>query len=193
MNYSLYVPAILQNVPNYQADQRRDMFLGAAGHRGSFSGSVKPWKWLSISPTVVVEGPKLSSAQNEADGTQVFRQLPAQALLNLVARIEDVPVEGLSISLGIYNVLGTSFHYPVPYTSTSHGALPGLDREVLLKATCGNRSPKVFRTPTRRRPSHRPARAGSRSPHLACTVKFGSTTGWSEWRRRWSMTCRLAR
>ncbi len=133
VNYSLYVPTVLQNVPNYQAGDRADLFLGALGHRGSFSGSVKPWRWISISPTVVVEGPKLSSGQNEADGTPTFRQLPTQVLVNLVARVEDVPVQGLSISLGVYNLLATDFRYSVPYASNSHGALPGLDREVLLK------------------------------------------------------------
>lgn len=133
-NYSLYVPTLIDGIPNYQAPGFAGMFLAAPNHRGMLAGAVRPLDWLSISPTVLVYGPRLSIGAPDADGNETSTLVPTQVMANLVVRATIPPVKGLAVSLGVYNLFGTNWTYIQPYHG-GHAQLPGLDREVMLKVS----------------------------------------------------------
>jgi outer membrane receptor protein involved in Fe transport len=132
VNYSLYVPTLAVDVPNYQAPGRTDMFLAAPNHRAMVTASIKPVKWLSLAPTVLVYGPKVSLGPLDDMGNATATSIPTQVLANFAVRIDDVPVKGLNVSLGVYNLFGTNFAFVQPYTG-GHAPLPALGREVMLR------------------------------------------------------------
>lgn len=133
-NYSLYVPTLADNVPNYQAPGITGIFLSAPNHRGMLTGAVKPLEWLSISPTVLIFGPRAAIGPPNANGDDTGTLLPTQVMANLVVRAEIPVVKGLSASLGLYNIFGTAFTFVQPYTG-GHAPLPSMDREVMLKVS----------------------------------------------------------
>lgn len=133
-SYSLYVPTLGVGIPNYLAPGRVDMFLGAPAHRASLVGVVKPIEWLSLAPVVHLYGPRLSIGPSDMNGNVTTVQIPTQVMANFVVRVENVPVKGLSASLGVYNLFGTDYRFVQPYTG-GHAPLPGLGREVMLKLT----------------------------------------------------------
>lgn len=115
-NYSLCVPTLADNVPNYQAPGITGIFLSAPNHRGMLTGAVKPLEWLSISPTVLIFGPRAAIGPPNANGDDTGTLLPTQVMANLVVRAEIPVVKGLSASLGVYNLFGTPFSFVQPYT-----------------------------------------------------------------------------
>jgi outer membrane receptor protein involved in Fe transport len=131
-NYSLYVPTLRADVDTYDAPGRTDMFLGAPAHRGVLTGTVRPVSWLSLSPTVLLYGPKLALGAETAEGELTVEEIPTQVLANFVVRVDDVPVKGLSVSLGIYNIFGTDYRFVQPYAG-GYAPMPGLGREVMLR------------------------------------------------------------
>jgi outer membrane receptor protein involved in Fe transport len=131
-NYSLYVPTLTDNVAPYLAPGHTESFIAAPAHHGVLTGSVRPLKWLSIAPTILVFGPRTAIANSDATETQA---IPTQVLANLVVRADDVGVKGLNVSLGVYNLFGVDYHFPQAYAVTTGGnaPMPALGREVLLR------------------------------------------------------------
>lgn len=133
-NYSLYVPTLADNVPNYEPPGIAGQFLAAPNHRGMVSGALRPLPWLSIAPTVLLFGPRSMLVAPDAQGNEQAAQLPVQVLANLTVRAELPVVKGLAVSLGVYNLFNTPFAWVQPYRG-SQPPLPALDREVLLKVS----------------------------------------------------------
>lgn len=131
-NYSLYVPTLQDNVPNYLAPGVTSMFLSAPQHRAALMGVIRPVEWLSIAPTVLFFGPKVAIGAPDMDGNDTAQTLPAQVLANLVVRVNDKPFKGFNVSLGVYNLFGTDYRFVQPYTG-GHAPLPALGREILLR------------------------------------------------------------
>jgi outer membrane receptor for ferrienterochelin and colicins len=128
-NYSLYVPTVATDIDTYQAPGRTDMFLGAPAHHGVLTGSVRPLKWLSLAPTLLIFGPKLAINSEAGDSAE---QIPSQVLANFVVRADDVGVKGLNLSLGLYNLFNTNYAHVQPYNG-GNAPIPSLGREVLLR------------------------------------------------------------
>jgi outer membrane receptor protein involved in Fe transport len=137
LNYSFYVPTLSEGITTYLVPGQSDRFLGAPSHRASIAGTWQALRWLSVSPTLLVLGPRSYFGPTALDGTQPVAELPTQVLANLFVRVEDVPVKGLSFGLGLYNIFGVDYRFPQPYHQPTGGyaPLPGLDREVLLRVT----------------------------------------------------------
>lgn len=128
-NYSFYMPSVMENIQPYIAPKRTDMYLGAPAHRASVTGTLKLLPWLGVSPTLVVLGPRLG-VHSIDDPTTI--ELPAQVLANLFVFVDNVPIKGLFVGLGLYNAFGVDFTYLQAYRGYA-GPLPGLDREVMVR------------------------------------------------------------
>jgi outer membrane receptor protein involved in Fe transport len=110
------------------------MFLGAPSHKGVMLASARITDWLSVAPTVVILGQKLGVGTPDSEGNATTLVIPTQLLANVAVRVDNLPLKGLSASLGVYNIFGTDFRFVQPYVN-QHLPLPGLDREVMLKVS----------------------------------------------------------
>ncbi|MBL8957851.1 MAG: TonB-dependent receptor plug domain-containing protein [Myxococcaceae bacterium] len=127
--YSLYFQADANNIANYQV---AGVYAGAPQHRATAAGTLLPLEWLGISPSLTVLGPRYGFGPPDAQGTSTPFEIGAQVMANLFVRVELPFARGVSVGLGIYNILGTNWVYVQPYDG-GHAPLPGLDREVMLK------------------------------------------------------------
>jgi outer membrane receptor protein involved in Fe transport len=139
LSYAFYAPATflgqVEAVGTYLAPGATGSYLGAPNHRAALSGTWQALRWLAVSPTLIITGPRAFLAPDGAG-----QELPTQVLANLFVSVTDVPVKGLSFGLGVYNLFGADYRYPQPYGSgapadSRSAPLPGQDREVLLKVT----------------------------------------------------------
>ena len=61
-----------------------------------------------------------------------FRRQGPRVLLGVQAQYRDLLVDGLSLTVGLHNVLGTDFTYAQPYQGY-HANIPGQPRELRLQ------------------------------------------------------------
>jgi outer membrane receptor for ferrienterochelin and colicins len=139
-NYSFYVPSISDNLPPYVVPGHSDQFLAAPAHKATLRATWRPLEQLSISPTVIVFGERFTRGPADANGNPTATAIPTQVLANLFLVTDNVMgTPGLSLGLGIYNILGVNYRYvhasATPDFASDHAPLPGLDREVLLRLT----------------------------------------------------------
>lgn len=135
LNYSFYAASAAQGVERFQVPGQIGVFLAAPAHRFALNASLKLAPWISINATVLVLGPRYGlDPSTQADGAviETVFKLPWQALANVVARVEDLPIRGLDVTLGIYNLTDTRYRFLSPSAGGS-AAVPGLDREVMLR------------------------------------------------------------
>src|SRR6185295_15130501 len=91
--------------------------------------------WLSIDPTAVLLGERYAvQAPDEVTGVSAVDVLPTQLLANIFVRAENIPVRGLEIGAGVYNILGTDFRVAQPYDG-GHAPLPVFSREFLVRVS----------------------------------------------------------
>ncbi len=133
--YSFYRPSGLNDVNPYLIAGHRNMFAAMPNHRASLAATVKPLRWLSVSPSAIFVGKRYWTDASGDDGSRGARgEEPAQLLLNLFVRAQDVGIKGLELGAGVYNLLGTDFRVAQPFNG-GHAPLPILSREFLLRAT----------------------------------------------------------
>lgn len=132
LSYSFYTPSGQNDVEDYLVPGRTDSFTGLPTHKASLTGSVKVLPWLSVSPTAVLIGERYAVGAPDEAGSSEVRTLPAQLLLNLFVRAEDVGTPGLEVGAGVFNLLGTDFRIAQPYNG-GHAPLPIMPREFLVR------------------------------------------------------------
>jgi outer membrane receptor protein involved in Fe transport len=135
-SYSFYAPSISDNTDPYAVPGHNDQFLAAPAHKAVFTGTLRPWRWLNISPTILVFGQRYMRGAPDLSGRETALSVPAQVLANLYIHVDDVATRGLSVGLGVYNAFGTSYQFVRPAAATDYAnaaPLPGLDREVMLR------------------------------------------------------------
>jgi outer membrane receptor protein involved in Fe transport len=136
-SYAFYLPYVADptQYPAYAVEGHPEANLAAPTHRGVLVGTIRPLRWLSISPTVIATGPRYGLGPADANGAPQVLTLPFLVMANLFIRVEDVGLKGLSIGLGIYNLFDQRYAYVQPYrpVSGSHALVPGQDREVMLQ------------------------------------------------------------
>jgi outer membrane receptor protein involved in Fe transport len=149
-NYSFYAPSVSENIAPYVVPGHGEQFLAAPAHRGSVRATLRPWPWLGVSPSATVLGPRFTKGAPDAAGAETAIAIPTQVLANLFVYCDNVGIRGLTVGVGIYNMLGTGFGYvhasaKAPFDSSpaaaiaafegDHAQLPGLDREVMLRVS----------------------------------------------------------
>lgn len=135
VNYSFYGASIAERAQSVQVPDQSAVFLAAPAHRFTLDASFKPKPWLSINPTLLVLGPRHGLdplAQSDGSVLEQGLKLPWQCLANLAVRVEDLPIKGLDVTLGLYNLFGASYRF-LAASAGSSAPMPGLDREIMLR------------------------------------------------------------
>lgn len=137
LNYSFYAPSVYNNTPPYIVRGHNEQFLAAPAHRASARATLRLLNWLFVTPSAVVLGTRYTKGPPDALGVDTATEIPAHVLVNLFVYSENVGVRGLSVGLGLYNILGANYRYIHASASSDyagdHAPLPGLDREVMLR------------------------------------------------------------
>jgi outer membrane receptor protein involved in Fe transport len=142
-NYSFYTVTAADNTPSYNVPGHPDVFMAAPSHRAYFRATIRPWEWLSVSPSATVLGPRYMRGPDTTVGTTMVETataIPSQALANLYVYSEQLGIPGLTVGLGIYNIFGADYRFVHVATGTGaftgdHASIPGLDREVMLRVS----------------------------------------------------------
>ena len=89
-------------------------------------------KHITWSLTASLLSKRFAITSVESNGNAEYNQLPVFCLLNTFINYRDVGVKGLSIGIGVHNILDNKEWYIQPYNSL-HAPLPGLSREFSIK------------------------------------------------------------
>lgn len=132
-SYSFYRVAE-NNVNLYVVPGREDLLLAFPGHKLTLNGSWVILPRLSFNPSAVWLHERYGYAGLNTDGEEDLRRFEPMWLVNLNLLYEDAVLEGLDLSLAVYNALNSAVDFIQPYNA-GHPPLPGSAREVLLKAS----------------------------------------------------------
>lgn len=124
----LYTHAGINRVDVYSVPGRGGYMLGFPRHKLTLSASVPLAAGLSANPSAVYVSRRYGYGAGgalKAYGDKVI------AALNF--RLEDRPLRGLSLNLGVRDIFGSGYSYIQPY-SGGHAPLPSAGREFFLKA-----------------------------------------------------------
>jgi len=138
LNYSFYTARNKDRVPSYRVATDSSMLLGFASHKVNLNALFHLSKALSVNLTASFYGPRWGYTSLNADTLPVLKKFDPTMLLNIFMRYQT-PVKGLSVGLGVYNLLDQNVPFIQPYaepTSTTnlpHAPLPGLSREFILR------------------------------------------------------------
>ncbi|MFZ9885917.1 MAG: TonB-dependent receptor plug domain-containing protein [Myxococcota bacterium] len=113
-------------VPLYDAG-RPDVLRGLAGHKFTANTSFVLTPSLSLNPSAVILSERYGWLGAE-DGS--VGRAPPVALLNVVLRQENVFLDGLDATLGVYNALNVQYGQIQAYDS-GHAPYPGRTREIM--------------------------------------------------------------
>ncbi|MGZ4096642.1 MAG: TonB-dependent receptor plug domain-containing protein [Bacteroidia bacterium] len=129
INYAFYSAANKQKVALYETEKSSSL-LGFANHRVNLNASWNISKKLSFNTTASLYGPRYAVTSLDTAGNSVQELLAPKFLLNFFFRYQ--PVKGLSIGLGMYDVLNQKINFIQPYAGGSP-PLPGSSREVVFR------------------------------------------------------------
>jgi outer membrane receptor protein involved in Fe transport len=144
-NYSFYAPTFAENLGAYTVPGHSDQFMGAPAHRVEARGTVWTWNRIGISPSLLILGPHFMRGPDVTDpitgmSTSTAKEIGTQPLANLYVFRDNFGLPGMTVGLGLYNILGA--HYQYVHISTSaptfagdQAPFPGLDREVMLRVS----------------------------------------------------------
>ncbi len=113
--------------------------LGFAPHKITVNSTFNLAKiatGLSVAPSLVWLGSRYALAEYKLyEGVQRVREVPSTLLVNAFVNYKDAfAIEGLTVGLGVYNILNANYDYVQPYNA-GNALLPGASREIILKAT----------------------------------------------------------
>ncbi|MCW3077201.1 MAG: TonB-dependent receptor [Bacteroidetes bacterium] len=129
INYAFYSAANKEKVALYRT-QNTSSLLGFSNHRVNLNASWNLSKKLSFNTTASLYGPRWAITSLDTIGNSVQELLKPTFLLNFFVRY--MPVNGLSIGAGIYDVLNQKFSFIQPYDG-GHPPLPGTSREFVFR------------------------------------------------------------
>ena len=115
----------------YRVPEQEHLNIGMANHRASINASVKIMDKLSINPSVVFIGERKGYANRNQNPEAELITFNPIALANIYIQY-DMPIKGLSVGLGGYNLLNANYEYIQPYNG-AHAPLPGEPRQVLVR------------------------------------------------------------
>lgn len=131
INYAFYTVAGKTSIEDYAIPDDETALLAFATHRVNLNSCFNIGRKFSVSPTVSFYGPRYGYTSQDTTYTSVIEKLPATTLINLFVKF--TPVKGISIGLGVYDLLDEKFKFIQPYNGY-HAPLPGPGREFILRA-----------------------------------------------------------
>ncbi len=132
LNYSFYTREGKSNVSYFKAGADSSALLAFANHKVNLNASIKICKGLSINPSASFYGPRWGYDHVDTSGYQIISKYDPTLLLNIFIKY-DTPVKGLSVGIGVYDLLNQKFKFIEPYSNGYHAPLPGPAREIIFR------------------------------------------------------------
>ncbi|MBA3665334.1 MAG: TonB-dependent receptor plug domain-containing protein [Bacteroidetes bacterium] len=129
INYAFYSAANKQKVDLYKTENSASL-LGFSNHRLNLNAGWNITKKLSFNTTASFYGARWAVTSLDSAGKSVQELLAPQILLNCFLRY--MPVKGLSIGVGVYDILNQKFKLVQPYDGGSP-PLPAQSRELVFR------------------------------------------------------------
>jgi len=128
LGYSFQRPHMM--VDAYAAPGHDETMLAFPAHKLTLASSVLIRDHFRISPSLIFNGPKPAFDAVDAAGEEsVVHEQPAVVLINLQLAYEGLFTEGLTLAIGVHNILDQRFVFAQPYDGW-HRPMPGLGREL---------------------------------------------------------------
>lgn len=131
LNYAYYSAGNKEKIPDYEVSDDATALMAFANHRVNLNSSFNLAKGLSLSPTVSFYGPRYGYNSVDSTGTSVAELFAPTTLVNIYLRYKT-PLKGLTIGLGVYDILDEQFKFLQPYDGY-HAPLPGPGREIVFR------------------------------------------------------------
>ena len=133
LGYSYYTSSA-NDITLYQNPLDDKMTLGFPAHKiTSNTNFPLTDRGLQLNPTMIYYSERYGYDYSAATApTGSLTKFPSMFLANIYLSQDNVFTKGLSVGVGVFNVLDTPEIYPQPYNS-GHGPLPETSREILAK------------------------------------------------------------
>ncbi|MGQ0645095.1 MAG: TonB-dependent receptor plug domain-containing protein [Elusimicrobiota bacterium] len=133
LTYSFYEPH-KNTVDAYRAGGKEHVYLAFPAHKATLSAGVKVGGKTTVSPSAAYLSPRYGYASVDSAGEPVLKKFDPSLLANLFVNFRNVFADGLTIGLGVFDILGENHEFIQPYNSL-HAPLPGPSREYVLKVS----------------------------------------------------------
>lgn len=131
VNYAYYSAGNKEKIPDYEVSDNASALMAFANHRVNLNSSFNLAKGLSLSPTVSFYGARYGYSSVDSTGTSVAELFSPTTLVNIYLRYSTT-LKGLTIGLGVYDILDEQFKFLQPYNGY-HAPLPGPGREIVFR------------------------------------------------------------
>lgn len=132
-SYSLAVPVVADGVDTFLVPGQPGRLLGMPTHKVTVTGRFKPWRGLFVGGSFVLLTDRYALVPSDVlDGTGVVGRQGEGALLSLNAGYENLGLDGLTLQVGVGNVLGQNVTFVQPYDG-GLAPLPGRGRELFVR------------------------------------------------------------
>ncbi|MBL7919320.1 MAG: TonB-dependent receptor plug domain-containing protein [Bacteroidia bacterium] len=131
INYAYYSAGNKEKIPDYEVSDNSSALMAFANNRVNLNSSFNLAKGLSLSPTVSFYGARYGYSSVDSTGTSVAELFAPTTLLNIYLRY-NTPLKGLTVGLGVYDILDEQFKFLQPYNGY-HAPLPGPGREIIFR------------------------------------------------------------
>lgn len=134
-NYSYYTSLGKDRISAYRVPGDSSALLGFANHKFNINGSFNITKKLSLNLTGSYYGPRNAYTSVDTAFVPQLEKTESKFLLNVFVKY-DTPVKGLTVGLGVFDLLDSQFNFIQPYsnaTTPGHAPLPAPPREFVLR------------------------------------------------------------
>jgi outer membrane receptor for ferrienterochelin and colicin len=136
-NYSFYTAKDINEVVDYQIPNpnpnvKVNALLAAPQHKVTLNSSFKIDNNLSVNPSFIFMSKRYCYVSLDTTETEVLSEQKPILLANLFINYNNLFTKGLTLGVGIYDILDTKFSYIQPYNGW-HSPYPGTSREIILK------------------------------------------------------------
>jgi len=132
LSYSFYTASGQNDVDLYAVPGKPSLLRGFPAHKASLHAGFNLGARTVLGATAVLLGPRSGNVTGDGAGAPVAGTEPEVLLLGSTLTYRDFPARGLSLGLGIRNLLDERYRVLQPFDST-HAPLPMGGREVTVR------------------------------------------------------------
>jgi len=132
LGYSFYTADGQNDVELYAVPGKSALLFGFPAHKATLAAGLHLGPKATLGASAVLLGPRSGNVAGDGSGNPVIGTEPAALLLGGALTYRDFPARGLSLSLGIRNLLDERHRVLQPFAA-SHAPLPMGGREVTVR------------------------------------------------------------
>jgi len=136
-NYSYYTSLGKDRISAYRVPDDSAALLGFANHKLNLSASFNITKKLSLNLTSTYYGARNAYTSVDTAFVPILEKTDPKFLLNLFVKY-DTPVKGLTVGVGVFDLLDSKFTFIQPYSNAAtpgHAPLPAPPREFVFRVS----------------------------------------------------------